>query len=162
MFRPSIQKTRVLFSIAILNIFLYIIVSATISTNKDKNYDLKVEVATKVSLALDLLKIEGRDFEYMDRDPFDTRLIFNRNSALLTDIGKYQAKVTALKPNFSALVIDFFSTAGLVEGDTVALSMTGSMPGANIAVLIACKEMGLEYTSISSLWCCRWFVWCTL
>ena len=156
MFRPSIQKTRVLFSIAILNIFLYIIVSATISTNKDKNYDLKVKVATKVSLALDLLKIEGRDFEYMDRDPFDTRLIFNRNSALLTDIGKYQAKVTALKPNFSALVIDFFSKAGLAEGDTVALSMTGSMPGANIAVLVACKEMGLEYTSISSLGASEW------
>jgi poly-gamma-glutamate system protein len=156
MFRPSIQKTRVLFSIAILNVFLYIIVFVTISTNKDKNYDLKVEVATKVSLALDILKLEGRDFEYMDRDPFDTRLIFNRNSALLTDIGKYQAKVTALKPNFSALVIDHFLKAGLVEGDTVALSMTGSMPGANIAVLIACKEMGLEYTSISSLGASEW------
>ena len=156
MFRPSIQKTRTLLFMAMLNILLYILVSASISTKKDDYYDLKVKVATKMNLALELLKLDGRDFEYMDRDPFDTRLIFNRNSPLLTDIGKYQAKATVLKPNFAALVIDYFSKAGLVKGDIVALSMTGSMPGANIAVLIACKEMGLEYVSISSLGASEW------
>ena len=57
--------------------------------------------------ALEILKNEiGRDFEWYDRDPFDTRLVFNRRfSPLLTDIGKYQAKATVLKPNFAALVI---------------------------------------------------------
>ena len=41
--------------------------------------------------------------------------------------------------------------AGLQKGDTVAISMTGSMPGANIAVIMACEAMGLNYISISSL-----------
>jgi poly-gamma-glutamate system protein len=92
-----------------------------------------------------------------DRDPFDTRLVFNRRfSPLLTDIGKYQAKSTVLKPNFAALVIDQFSKAGLEEGDTIAISMTGSMPGANIAVLMACETMNLHYVSISSMGASEW------
>ena len=133
MFRPSIQKNSVLFLMALLSIFLFYIVSSTIIFEKKGDYDLKVEAASKMQLALEILKNEiGRDFEWYDRDPFDTRLVFNRRfSPLLTDIGKYQAKSTVLKPNFAALVIDQFSKAGLEEGDTIAISMTGSMPASS-------------------------------
>ena len=158
MFRPSIQKNSVLFLMALLSIFLFYIVSSTIIFEKKDDYDLKVEAASKMQLALEILKNEiGRDFEWYDRDPFDTRLVFNRRfSPLLTDIGKYQAKSTVLKPNFAALVIDQFSKAGLEDGDTIAISMTGSMPGANIAVLMACETMNLHYVSISSMGASEW------
>ena len=158
MFRPSIQKTRVLVLLAIINIVLFYIVSNTIIYKQREGYNLRVEAAEKMQNALTLLKNElGREFEWFDRDPFDTRLIFNRRfSPLLTDIGKYQAKATVLKPNFAALVVDNLIKAGVQKGDTVAVSMTGSMPGANIAVLMACETMDLHYVSISSLGASEW------
>tara|TARA_B100002052_G_scaffold299110_1_gene335363 strand:+ start:2076 stop:3725 length:1650 start_codon:yes stop_codon:yes gene_type:complete len=158
MFRPSIQKTRVLVLLAIINVILFYIVSNTIIYKQREGYDLRVEAAEKMQNAITLLKNElGREFEWFDRDPFDTRLIFNRRfSPLLTDIGKYQAKATVLKPNFAALVVDNLIKAGVQKGDTVAVSMTGSMPGANIAVLMACETMDLHYVSISSLGASEW------
>lgn len=158
MFRPSIQKTRVLVLLAIINMILFYIVSNTIIYKQREGYDLRVEAAEKMQNAITLLKNElGREFEWFDRDPFDTRLIFNRRfSPLLTDIGKYQAKATVLKPNFAALVVDNLIKAGVQKGDTVAVSMTGSMPGANIAVLMACETMDLHYVSISSLGASEW------
>ena len=158
MFRPSIQKDSILLLMAFLSALLFYVVSSTIIFEKKSDYELKVKTASNMKLALELLKKEiGRDFEWLDRDPFDTRLIFNRRfSPLLTDIGKYQAKATVLKPNFSALVVDEFIKSGLQEGDTVAISMTGSMPGANIAVLMACETMNLHYVSISSMGASEW------
>jgi len=157
MFRPSIQKVRFLFLIALISILLFYIIEKTVFFQKHDDYLLKVEAATKMEEALEILKDTlGRDYEWFDRDPFDTRLLFYGYSPLLTDIGKYQAKATVLKPNFAALVIDEFTKAGLQEGDSIAISMTGSMPGANIAVLMACEAMKLNYVSISSLGASEW------
>ena len=157
MFRPSVQRIEVLLLMAVLSIILFITVSYTTIEYRKDDYQLKIDTAKKMESALDSLKPYGRDFESPYRDPFDTRLIFNRRfSPLLTDIGKYQSKATVLKPNFAALVINEFTKAGLEAGDTVAISMTGSMPGANIAVLIACETMNLHYISISSLGASEW------
>ena len=157
MFRPSIQKVRFLFLIALISILLFYIIEKTVFFQKHDDYLLKVEAATKMEEALEILKNElGRNYEWSDRDPFDTRLLFYGYSPLLTDIGKYQAKSTVLKPNFAALVVDEFTKAGLEEGDSIAISMTGSMPGANIAVLMACEAMKLNYVSISSLGASEW------
>jgi poly-gamma-glutamate system protein len=45
---------------------------------------------------------------------------------------------------------------GLKKNDTVAVLMTGSMPGANIAVLTACKALGLNPVTISSIGASQW------
>ena len=158
MFRPSIQKTRVLVILALINILIYYFVSTSVVTFKSVDYELKIDSAKKMENALTILKKYGRKYPFLSRDPFDTRLVFlnTETSPLLTDIGKYEAKSTVLKPNFSALIIDHFSRAGLSKGDTIAISMTGSMPGANIAVLMACEAMELEYVSISSLGASSW------
>ena len=158
MFRPSIQKTRILVFLALINIIVYYFVSSSIVTFKSSDYDLKITSAEKMENALGLLKKYGRKYPFLSRDPFDTRLVFlnTETSPLLTDIGKYEAKSTVLKPNFSALIIDQFSKSGLNKGDTIAVSMTGSMPGANIAVLMACEAMELEYVLISSLGASSW------
>jgi len=158
MFRPSIQKTRILVIIALINIAVYYIVSSSILTYKSSDYELKIESANKMKNALSILKKHARKYPFLSRDPFDTRLVFlnTETSPLLTDIGKYEAKSTVLKPNFSALIIDEFTKAGLSPGDTIAISMTGSMPGANIAVLMACESMGLNYVTISSLGASSW------
>jgi len=158
MFRPSIQKTRILVFLALINIIVYYFVSSSVVTFRASDYELKITSAEKMENALNVLKKYGRKYPFLSRDPFDTRLVFlnTETSPLLTDIGKYEAKSTVLKPNFSALIIDQFSKSGLNKGDTIAVSMTGSMPGANIAVLMACEAMELEYILISSLGASSW------
>ena len=158
MFRPSIQKTRILVFLALINIIVYYFVSSSVVTFRASDYELKIASAEKMENALNVLKKYGRKYPFLSRDPFDTRLVFlnTETSPLLTDIGKYEAKSTVLKPNFSALIIDQFSKSGLKKGDTIAVSMTGSMPGANIAVLMACEAMELEYILISSLGASSW------
>ena len=44
----------------------------------------------------------------------------------------------------------------LKKNDTIAVMITGSMPGANIAVLSACKAMGIYPIIISSLGASQW------
>ncbi len=156
MFRPSIQKTRILFLIALINIGLFYVVSNSVLTQKTTNHNEKISAAINMKESLYQLKKYGKDLDLVissGRDPFNTHMVFgnSESSPLVTDLGKYEAKVTVLKPNFAALVINEFEKAGLQRGDTIAISMTGSMPGANIAVLMACESMGLEYISISSL-----------
>ena len=70
---------------------------------------------------------------YIDIDPNTTGLIFKEDSPIRSSIGDLEAKQTVLKPNFAALVVDNFKSR-VNRGDTVAIGMTGSMPGANIAV----------------------------
>ena len=114
MFRPSIQKTRILVFLALINIIVYYFVSSSVVTFKASDYELKIASAEKMENALNVLKKYGRKYPFLSRDPFDTRLVFlnTETSPLLTDIGKYEAKSTVLKPNFSALIIDQFSKSG--------------------------------------------------
>ena len=124
MFRPSIQKTRILVFLALINIIVYYFVSSSVVTFRASDYELKIASAEKMENALNVLKKYGRKYPFLSRDPFDTRLVFlnTETSPLLTDIGKYEAKSTVLKPNFSALIIDQFSKSGLNKGDTIDIS----------------------------------------
>jgi len=112
-----------------------------------------------MELALKTLKREVKAREitiFEDIDPNYTGLIFKDDTPIRTSPGDLESKQTVLKPNFAALVVGQLLKAGLVAGDTVAVGMTGSMPGANIAVLSACKSMGLFPVSIVSVSSSTW------
>ena len=65
-------------------------------------------------------------------------------------------KQTTLNPNVTALIVDLLMKAGVNSGDTIAVSFTGSFPGANIALLSACKATGIYPVIISSLGASRY------
>ena len=66
------------------------------------------------------------------------------------------SKVACTHPNFAALVVEMFQEIELESNDSIAVSMTGSLPGANLAVLSAAKAMGLKVTLISSVGSSAW------
>ena len=92
----------------------------------------------------------------IENDPNETGLVGSEFSLITTDEGDLDSKLTTLDPNFSAVIVDLFYKLKLEQGDTVAVLMTGSMPGANIAVLTACKSMGIYPLIISSLGASQW------
>ena len=80
---------------------------------------------------------------------------------MTTKKGSLYSKVAVTNPNFSALFVELFSEidSALVntqEMDTIAVSYTGSFPGANIALLSACKAANIYPVIISSIGSSSW------
>lgn len=92
----------------------------------------------------------GYEFD-LERDPRRTGLIGTEFTPITTDRGTLSAKQIVTNPNFAALVLQLFKEAGLEEGDTVAVAWTGSLPGANIAVIAAAETLGLRLVPIASV-----------
>ena len=159
MFRPQIQKTRVLVFMAFFSLMMVYIASNSIVTHTSEGFEQKKIASEIMELGLKVLKKEVKAREitiFDDIDPNYTGLIFKDDTPIRTSPGDLESKQTVLKPNFAALVVGQFLNAGLAAGDTVAVGMTGSMPGANIAVLSACKAMDLYPVSIVSVGSSTW------
>ena len=63
MFRPSIQKTKVLVFIALINLILFYMVSNSVITEKTTNHDQKIKAATDMKVALSKLKKYGKNLD---------------------------------------------------------------------------------------------------
>ncbi|MEP7027140.1 MAG: poly-gamma-glutamate system protein [Candidatus Eisenbacteria bacterium] len=83
-------------------------------------------------------------------DPEGTGLIGPQFTLTTTDRGSQTAKELAAHPNFAAAVTQMLLLGGVREGDLVAVGVTGSLPGLNLAVLSACKAIGAEPLVITS------------
>ena len=84
-------------------------------------------------------------------DPDGTGVIGPQFTLVTTDRGSQSAKLLAAHPNFAAAVTQMLLQAKVRRGDLVAVGMTGSLPGFNIAVLSACKAIGCEPIIITSV-----------
>ena len=84
-------------------------------------------------------------------DPEGSGVIGPQFSLVTTDRGVQSAKVLAAHPNFAAAATQLMIQAGVGEGDLVAIGMTGSLPGLNLAVLSACRALGAEPVIVTSV-----------
>ena len=160
MFRPYIKRTYILVLVAMINLLLVYISYQSYSFTKSKDYELKIEAATIMKNALDLTK--GLD-EPKVIDRFKSGLVGvdSTDSQMTTKRGSLESKVATTNPNFAAVFIDWFSTIGISSDisntpDTIAASITGSFPGANIAFLAACKASNVYPVIISSIGSSSW------
>ena len=159
MFRPQIQKTSTLFFIALFNVFMVFLAVKSETKIKRLGFDDKVQASNKMNeylLALNK-KIE---FEKSEIDLYQTGLIGLNNSSITTiqdyDSSMVRSKLLTTHPNFAAMFVEFFYDAELNRGDTIAVSMTGSFPGANLALLSACETMGIVPVIMSSAGSSAW------
>ena len=102
------------------------------------------------------IRMEKGVFIDIENDPNETGLVGSQFSLITTDEGDLDAKLTTLDPNFAAAMVELLTRANLTSGDTIALMLTGSMPGANMAMLIACKAMDIYPFIISSIGASQW------
>ncbi len=84
-------------------------------------------------------------------DPDGSGLIGPQFSLITTDRGAQSAKVLAAHPNFAAAVTQMMLEGGVRAGDLVAVGVTGSLPGLNLAVFSACKAIGAEPLVVTSV-----------
>lgn len=158
-FIPAIQKTSTLVLLSILSLICFIISINMKTIEVSPSYTSKIKAAKLMKAAMNELKnhrMEQSIFIDSENDPNETGLVGGPFSLITTDEGDLDAKLTTLDPNFSAIIVDLMSQLSLKKNDTVAILMTGSMPGANIAVLTACKSLGLIPITISSVGASQW------
>lgn len=159
MFRPAIQKTSTLVLMALIGLLCYTAAVLSKVVIISDTYEIKLTAARQMQVALDYLKsfrMEAGVFMDPENDPNETGLVGTQFSLITTDEGDLDAKLTTLDPNFAAAMVELFNQAGLTSGDTVAVLLTGSMPGANIAVLIACDVMEINPVVITSIGASQW------
>ena len=158
-FIPAIQKTSTLVLLSVLALLCFTITVNFKIVEKSSSFDHKVVAATLMLDAMQLLKnyrMEEGVFVDIENDPNETGMVGSPFSLITTDEGDLDSKLTTLDPNFSAVVVDLMTQLNLQKNDTVAVLMTGSMPGANLAVLSACQAMGITPITISSLGASQW------
>jgi poly-gamma-glutamate system protein len=83
-------------------------------------------------------------------------LLGEKDSPITTDVGNIDEKITVLNPNFAAAVTDMLLEAGVNKGDTVAVLLTGGMPGANLAGYSTAAALNLHVVAITSVGASRW------
>ena len=160
-FKPVIQKTRTLVLMAIVNLLLVFWAFNSKVIDKSPGYNEKIEAANTMNKGLKILEKYQREENNIDQpdnaiDPNGTRLIPKEESPIRSANGKLLDKQAALKPNFAGIVVDLLIKAGLTKGDTVAACITGSLPGANLALYSATKAMGLNLFVITSVAASTW------
>ena len=158
-FKPVIQETRTLVLLAFISIAAYSISYFSRKEFVSTTYEIKIKAATMMQESMNMLKnirMEKGVFIDQENDPNETGLVGSQFSLITTDEGDLDAKLTTLDPNFAAAMVELLNRADLVRKDSIAVMLTGSMPGANMAMLIACKAMGIYPIIISSIGASQW------
>ena len=158
-FIPAIQKTSTLVGLSFLALGCFILSINFRTIDVSPSYEDKIEAANLMQKAMSILKnhrMEESVFIDIENDPNETGLVGSPFSLITTDEGDLDSKLTTLDPNFSAVMVELMYQLGLKDGDTIAVLMTGSMPGANIAVLTACKALGVIPITITSVGASQW------
>ena len=99
---------------------------------------LGVAVSTLSVLSLRVSKVD--DYEVLTAA--SAGLIGAYSSPITTGPGDLDAKQTSINPNWAALIVGYLEEAGVRPGDPVAVGMTGSFPGLNIAAILAIEAYG--------------------
>lgn len=91
-----------------------------------------------------------------EADPALSGLIGSEDGELTTTIGDHAAKRAAAQSGWCRVIGCLLDSLALDERDTVAVTMTGSFPGINLAVLATLEAAGLPYRCVSSLGASSW------
>ena len=159
MFRPQIQKTSTLFFIALFNLVLVFLAVKSETKIKKIGYDDKI-IASELMEQLIFEINKNFRIEKSKLDLYNSGLIGLQNSPITTiqdnDSLMFKSKLLTTHPNFAAVIVEYFYDAEISSGDTIAVSMTGSFPGANLALLSVCETMNITPMIMSSAGSSAW------
>jgi poly-gamma-glutamate system protein len=148
-----------LVGLALLSLTVFWLAEKTAKQVQQPYYRTKLKAAQTAVLAQEAIRDEMRRRGLsldLRNDPWETGLIGEERTVITSDRGVSTAKVLAANPNFAAAFVDLLHRAGVRKGDKVAIGLTGSMPGWNIAMLAACSALGAEPVIIASVGASDW------
>ena len=84
-------------------------------------------------------------------DPALSGLVGGEEGLFTTSLGQLEAKQTAAQSGWCRIVACLLDSLGVDGRDTVGVTLTGSFPGLNLAVLLTLEAGGIPYRCVSSL-----------
>ena len=146
-------STPALIGLACLSLLLYAASERSLKPVHAEAYATKLRAVNLMERAERVIAAHKRERGITvdaRNDPEGYGVIGPQFSLITTDRGSQAAKVLAAHPNFAAAVTQMMLQAKVRPGDLVAVGMTGSLPGFNLAVLSACRAIGAEPVTITS------------
>jgi poly-gamma-glutamate system protein len=140
--------------LAVLSLSLFFLAEKTQTPRKADYYNEKIQAAQLDQKAQEAIRQEiNRRGLVIDvrNDPNLSGLIGPQYSLVTTDRSNIRDKLISTNPNLAAELVALLHRAQVIQGDPVAIMLTGSLPGANIAVLAACKILGVKPVIITSV-----------
>lgn len=159
--RPRLKNPskRLLLFLALFSILIFILAEGTREHKQAPYWDLKIRASDRAMKGQEAIKSKitdmGIPIDY-ENDPNGTGLIGEQYTLVTTDRGELRSKLLSTNPNFGAVLVQMFKQCGLKRGDIIAVGMTGSFPGVNMAMYAACEEMGITPVVITSLGASNW------
>jgi len=147
-------STPALVGLACFSVILYGLSERSLSPVHAEAYVKKLRAVVLMERAEHAIAARKRErgIPIDDRnDPEGYGIIGPQFTLITTDRGSQAAKVLAAHPNFAAAVTQMMLEAHVRKGDVVAVGMTGSLPGLNLAVLASCRAIGAEPVVITSV-----------
>ena len=152
------RNRRILFQIAALGISCVAALAAAslrLPSEGDLSVPQAIEAAAasaekEMSQAESFLKRE-KIAAGIPVDAFSRGLIGDEYNDLTTTLGSLSAKRTAENPLWASVLVKRLWLAGLRKGDLITAGMSGSFPGLNLALALACKNLDLRLAAISSV-----------
>jgi poly-gamma-glutamate system protein len=152
-------SNRLLIFLALFSILIFVLAESTREHKQAPYWNLMIRASDRVQRAQEAIKARARELgipiDY-ENDPNGTGLIGEQYTVVTTDRGALRSKLLSTNPDFGAVIVKMFKECGLKRDDIIAVGMTGSFPGVNIAVYSACEEMGITPIVITSLGASNW------
>lgn len=157
--RPSGVSRRALALIAALSVAVLFAVERLPVLERQPYFSEKVAAASLALEATRAIRAEklakGLRID-PEADPAGTGLIGLAYSKVTSNTGDLVSKRTANNPNFAAVLVQFLRDVGVKPGDNVAVGVSGSFPGLNVAAYSALQTVGAEPIVIASASASEW------
>jgi poly-gamma-glutamate system protein len=147
-------STPALIGLAAVAVISYAVAERSVQPVHAEAYRKKIEAVRLVERAERAILAAKRERGIAidtRNDPARCGVVGPQFTLITTDRGSQSAKALAAHPNFAGAIAQMLLKGGVGPGDLVAVGMTGSLPGLNLAVLAACRATGAEPIVITSL-----------
>jgi poly-gamma-glutamate system protein len=157
--RPRGVSTNELLVISAVSIAALVVVQIFPERTSEAYLQQMLEASRLASEAMDAVReerVKRRIPVDPIADPTGSGLIGVAMSDVTSNTGNLLAKQTTINPNWAAVLVQLLREAGVGEGDTVAVGVSGSFPALNLSLYAAMATLRLEPIVISSLSGSQW------
>jgi poly-gamma-glutamate system protein len=157
--KPSAVSWQIHLVIAIIAIIGLVIVETFKVNIKQPYYKEKVKAANYMLQGMEIIKqYRLQNIGPINKviDPARSGLIGVLSTPITSTTVDIDSKQTSINPNWAAVIVSMLKEAKVKNGSTVAVSLTGSFPAMNMAVVSAAKALNLRLIIITSVSASTW------
>lgn len=148
-----------LIGLTLFAVLVFALAEKTSQPERQPNFQKKLQAANLALLAQQAIKeysaTQGIKIDPLN-DPYGSGLIGQERTPITSDRGVVTSKILAANPNFAAAFVELLLKANVKKNSVVAVGLTGSLPGWNIAIYSACKALNLRSIIITSVGSSDW------